>query len=106
MPAAQEHGAWEPVEISDGVARLTITPALGAGIARYDLLTADGVVPLMRPAPDQGTDDPFALACNLLVPWSNRISGGGFSFDGRFFSVAPNLDGEPCPIHGNGFQEP
>ncbi|TIS47511.1 MAG: aldose 1-epimerase, partial [Mesorhizobium sp.] len=44
--------------------------------------------------------------CQLLVPWSNRISGGGFTFDGRFHAVAPNIPGEAFPIHGDGFQKP
>jgi aldose 1-epimerase len=39
----------------------------------------------------------------LLVPWSNRISGGGFTFAGKFHPLQPNLPGEPYPIHGNGF---
>jgi aldose 1-epimerase len=45
---------------------------------------------------------PFDLASNLLVPWSNRISGDGFHFAGRFHRLDPNLPGEPYPIHGNG----
>ena len=44
------------------------------------------------------------LGCEFLVPWSNRISGGGFQFDGRFHAVEPNVPGEPFPIHGDGFQ--
>ncbi len=47
--------------------------------------------------------EPFALASNLLLPWSNRISGGGFRFADRFHPLAANLHGEPYPIHGNGF---
>ena len=39
----------------------------------------------------------------MLVPWSNRISGSGFLFAGKFHSLQPNLPGEPYPIHGNGF---
>ncbi|MGH6798365.1 MAG: aldose 1-epimerase, partial [Roseiarcus sp.] len=46
---------------------------------------------------------PFDLANNLLVPWSNRISGGGFHFNGQFHQLVPNLPGERFPIHGNGF---
>jgi len=89
--------------LSDGLAEAIVRPDLGGGLAAYDLLRGAMRVPLFRRAPE-GTADPFALACNVLVPWSNRISGGGFSFGGRFHPLAPNLPGEPFPIHGNGFQ--
>jgi aldose 1-epimerase len=42
----------------------------------------------------------------LLVPWSNRISQGGFAFEGRFHGLEPNVPGEAFPIHGNGFSSP
>jgi galactose mutarotase-like enzyme len=31
------------------------------------------------------------------------MSGGGFNFGGKFHPPAPNIVGEPFPIHGNGF---
>ncbi|MEI9404128.1 hypothetical protein [Mesorhizobium argentiipisi] len=40
------------------------------------------------------------------MPWSNRFSGGGFIFNGRFHAVEPNVPGEAFPIHGDGFQKP
>ncbi len=92
-----------PIAITDGVARAVIRPELGAGIERYDLLSP--AVPLFDSAPRPGPA-PFQLACNLLLPWSGRISGGGFSFGGRFHALSPNLEGEALPIHGNGFCSP
>ena len=89
--------------ISDGVAEAIIVPELGAGLASYDLVGASGRAPLFRPRRDPSRGGPFDLALNLLVPWSNRISGGGFHFNGHFHPLAPNLQGEPFPIHGNGF---
>ena len=91
--------------LSDGLAEAIVRPDLGGGLAAYDLLRDGARLPLLRRAPAD-TADPFALACNVLVPWSNRISGGGFSFAGRFHPLAPNLPGETFPIHGNGFQCP
>ncbi|TIR65121.1 MAG: aldose 1-epimerase, partial [Mesorhizobium sp.] len=74
----------------------------GAAIARYDaLVIGSAPVPLLKPGDGTGTS-----GCQLLVPWSNRISGGGFTFDGRFHAVAPNIPGEAFPIHGDGFQKP
>lgn len=95
----------ERLFLSDGMAELEVVAGLGAGVARYDLLGANGREPVFRPAPEH-TRDSFALGCNLLAPWSNRISDGGFSFDGRFHRLEPNLPGDPFPIHGNAFGLP
>jgi aldose 1-epimerase len=92
--------------LNDGLAEAVIVPDLGAGLAAYDLAGPTGRQPLFRPCRDPSRAAPFNLASNLLVPWSNRISGGGFHFDGQFHALAPNLPGEPFPIHGNGFSSP
>ncbi|MDX8502759.1 aldose 1-epimerase [Mesorhizobium sp. VK4C] len=90
------------VELNDGYSSLVLAPEQGAAIARYDALVFGGApVPLLRPGDGTSTS-----GCQLLVPWSNRISGGGFEFDGRFHAVAPNVPGEAFPIHGDGFQKP
>jgi aldose 1-epimerase len=91
------------VTISDGVAEAVVVPELGAALASYDLIDRGKRKPLLRPCRDLADARPFDLASNLLLPWSNRISGGGFYFAGAFHPLAPNLPGEPHPIHGNGF---
>jgi aldose 1-epimerase len=91
------------ISLSDGVAKVEIVPSLGAGLASYDLISHAGCEPLLRPCRDLSRATPFDLANNLLVPWSNRISGGGFAFGGRFYPLLPNHAGERMPIHGNGF---
>jgi aldose 1-epimerase len=77
----------------------TIHPVMGAGLASLSFAGR----PALRPW--DGSDNPFALAMNLLVPFSNRIAGG-FAFGGRAHMMGPNLKGEPFPIHGDGFQRP
>ncbi|WP_027165792.1 aldose 1-epimerase [Mesorhizobium sp. WSM3224] len=90
------------IELNDGQSRLVLTPENGAAIARYDaLVIGSAPVPLFKPGDGTGTS-----GCQLLVPWSNRISGGGFFFEGRFHAVEPNVPGETFPIHGDGFQKP
>ncbi|CDX21681.1 Aldose 1-epimerase [Mesorhizobium sp. ORS 3324] len=90
------------VELNDGQSRLVLAPRKGAAIARYDALAIGSApVPLLKPGDGTGSS-----GCQLLVPWSNRISGGGFTFDGRFHAVEPNVPGEAFPIHGDGFQRP
>jgi aldose 1-epimerase len=88
--------------LADSVAQVVVSPTLGAGLRRYDFIAGGRREPLFRPAPE-GATAPFELANILLVPWSNRISGGGFYFNGEFHPLAPNAQNEPFPIHGNGF---
>lgn len=84
-----------------GNARAEILPEMGAGVASLNA----GGKQVLRNWSGQVNDGPFALAMNLLVPFSNRISGG-FSHDGIYYALQPNYAGEPFIIHGDGFQKP
>lgn len=42
----------------------------------------------------------------ILVPFSNRISGGGFTWNGKHLRVPRTLEEEALPIHGDGFLRP
>lgn len=88
------------VTLRAGSARARVVPDMGAGLAELSVFQR----PVLRSW--DGSDKPFALALNLLVPFSNRISSGGFAYNGTFLAIAPNLAGEACPIHGDGFQRP
>ncbi|MFN4128238.1 MAG: hypothetical protein ACK4GC_00215, partial [Paracoccaceae bacterium] len=87
------------IRLAAGQAWAEVTPTMGAGLA--GLFVEDR--PVLRPWSRQVADGPFALAMNLLAPFSNRISGG-FSLSGTTYCMAPNLNGEPFPIHGDAFQ--
>lgn len=90
------------LELSDARHRVHVAPELGGGIAAFEALTPAGPVNVLRDrVADSGA---LGLGQNALVPFSNRISSQGFFFAGSFHPVAPNLDGEPYPIHGDGFQ--
>ena len=80
-------------------------PEIGGAIARFDWLGGAEPVPVFRPW-DGRSDDPNLHACYPLVPWSNRISGGGIEAGGRFWPLRPNWPGAPYPIHGDGWQRP
>jgi aldose 1-epimerase len=41
-----------------------------------------------------------------LVPYVNRIRGGRFTFRGREVTLAPNMAGDPSPLHGQGWLAP
>lgn len=84
--------------------RAAVLPAIGGGLARLDWIDGDAPHPVFRSMADKVQPAPSQFACFPLVPWSNRIAPDGFMFEGRQHRPAPNRDGEPCPIHGEGWQ--
>ena len=85
--------------------RLRLMPTLGAGIASWEIHEAQTWQPMLR-AWDGASEDRYTFACFPLVPWSNRIGGGGFTQDAMFHPVRPNRVGERYPIHGDGWLQP
>lgn len=84
--------------------RLGLVPSLGGGVAAWQLERASSVLDLWRPW--AGSTDRYTLASFPLVPWSNRISAGGFDHDQVHYPMALNRDAEPYPIHGDGWLQP
>ena len=92
------------LRLENGVLRADVLPESGGGLLRFDLLRANEVVPVFRPAQlDEALHEPKALACYPLVPWSNRIGGGRFIFQGRTIEVPLTRDDETYPLHGHGW---
>lgn len=95
--------------LDDGQQRLGLIPGMGGAVAAWMLHPAVGThgwhpdTPFHLWRPWFGDADRFSVASLPLVPWSNRISGGGFAIGDRFFPLRPNRAGEPCPIHGEGW---
>ena len=85
--------------------RLGLVPSLGGAVAAWQLDGPQGRRDLWR-AWDGRTTDLYTLASFPMLPWSNRISGGGFTHDGQFHPMQPNRAGEPYPIHGDGWLQP
>ncbi|MFN6993593.1 MAG: aldose 1-epimerase [Aquincola tertiaricarbonis] len=97
--------AHEVLWLHAGEQRLGLLPTLGGAVAAWQCGTPQGMVNLWRPW-DGGTDL-YRCASFAMVPWSNRISGGSFeSAPGRFHAMQPNRQGEPYPIHGDGWLQP
>lgn len=85
-----------------------VLPHIGGGLARLDALVQGQARQVLRGLelpPGSPAPTPGQLACFPLVPWSNRIGGAGFVFEGRTVALQPNRAGEPCPIHGEGWQQ-
>jgi aldose 1-epimerase len=78
---------------------LTIDAALGAGIVSFRLRKENGpLIPLMRSAPP-ATRWFNDLACYHLIPWSNRIAAGRFTWRERPYEVKPDWP-DGTAIHG------
>ncbi|OUM04310.1 aldose 1-epimerase [Variovorax sp. JS1663] len=93
--------AHRTVWLQRGTQRLGLVPTLGGSVAAWQLARAEGPLDLWRPW--DGSSDLYRTASFPMVPWSNRISGGGFVEAGEFHPVRPNRAGEPYPIHGDGW---
>ena len=95
----------EVIHLRCGAMHAEVLPEAAGGLGRLDW----GPHALLRPhvhVPDAPAPTTSQLACFPLVPWSNRIDPAGFAFEGRRIVPAPNRHGEPCPIHGDGWQHP
>ena len=87
---------------------LGLVPSLGGSVAAWQIDAPGqpgGRIDLWRPW-DGAAPDLYKMASFAMVPWSNRISGGGFTHTGQFHPVRPNRAGEPYPIHGDGWLQP
>jgi aldose 1-epimerase len=85
--------------------RLEVSPNMGAGVTAWEWKDGGQRFPLFRPW-DGISEDRYTLACFPLVPWSNRITGGGFEYGGTFYQIRANRMGEHYPIHGDGWLQP
>lgn len=82
-----------------GELEVAIAPEAGGRIAQ---IKYEGVEWLV--GPNDGTPAAIAWGCYPMVPWAGRIRRGHFSFDGKAYSLPPNLGGHS--IHGVGFSRP
>jgi aldose 1-epimerase len=85
--------------------RLQVAPGLGGSATAWDWKTGSEWSPLFRQW-DGMADDLYTFSYYPLVPWSNRITLGGFEQDGIFHPVKQNRLDEPYPIHGDGWLQP
>jgi aldose 1-epimerase len=85
-----------------GEASLVLDPAQGGSILGW----TRGVVPLLRHASPRAVipGDTREMGAFPLVPYSNRIAGGFFHFDGVDYRLALNFGDHPNSIHGIGWQ--
>ena len=83
--------------------RVGIAPDLGGGVPHFEWLGGGTPQPLFRPW--DGVPAARSTGSMPLIPWSNRISGGGIEAGGKFWPLPANrAPDDPMPIHGDGFQ--
>ncbi|HEX6741056.1 MAG TPA: aldose 1-epimerase [Sphingomicrobium sp.] len=93
------------VELTIGPLRLQLNPSIGGAISAFEWIGEDGPNAILRRcnSPVQKVLDAASFP---LVPFVNRIRGGRFTFRGREVRLAPNMAGDPSPLHGQGWVNP
>jgi aldose 1-epimerase len=84
---------------------LQLSPSIGGAISRLAYLAAGNATSILR---DSHTplENVLGAASFPLVPYVNRVRDGSFIFRGQSVSMAPNMAGDPSPLHGHGWLNP
>lgn len=84
--------------------QIGILPATGGSLAFGRIRSGEGWLDFMRPTPPDAYGDPSLCASFVLVPYSNRIREGRFSFNGQEYQLKVREDGTSS--HGVGRNYP
>jgi len=91
------------ITLRAGGAGVVLAPAAGGSVARYWIDRGPASLDLLRPSTTSRPTDPFECAAFALVPYSNRVRAGRFSFRGRDVRLPLNRPPERHSIHGLGW---
>lgn len=91
--------------LESGPLQLRISAAIGGSIAAFGALVGERRVPILREC-NSFPENVLDSASFPLVPFVNRIRGGHFTFRDRIIRLAPNMAGDPSPLHGQGWLRP
>src|SRR5437899_5222112 len=110
-PSAQEYHArrattcaprYDPgmgtIRISDGPISATIEPEVGAAVTGLAFDTGDGPFNILRPTDHAGRFTDSSMY--LMAPWTNRIAGAAFEFQGKAYRLRADWD-DGSAIHGD-----
>ena len=95
----------ELITLSAGPLELVLCPEIGGSIARFGFAVGGRNMSILRGCPSVPTHV-LETASFPLVPYVNRIRGGQFVFRGQTVRLAPNMTGDPSPLHGDGWLNP
>jgi aldose 1-epimerase len=91
--------------LSAGKLRLVLSPSVGGAISAFEWLLDSEARPILRKC-HSPLEKVLDAASFPLVPYVNRIRGAAFTFRGRAVRFAPNMPGDPSPLHGQGWLNP
>lgn len=89
----------EAVPLSAGDLRAVLVPEIGGVVRSFRWRDR----PVFREGPSEITDANHG-GCYALVPFSNRVRDGRFTFRGREVRLSPNLPPQKHPLHGQGWR--
>ena len=90
------------VRLAAGPLKLELSPSIGGSISAFEWTAGGTRLPILRKC-NSPLEKVLEAACFPLVPYVNRIRGGRFAFRGREVRLAPNMVGDPSPLHGQGW---
>lgn len=85
------------IELNNGNLRLRIDPQIGGSIVDFSAKLGDRWIPIMRRGKEPLTKSSNASGF-VLIPYSNRLRDGRFSFDGKSYQLR---NAEKHAIHGD-----
>jgi aldose 1-epimerase len=97
--------ADSPLKLRAGSLELELSPSIGGAISNLAWAADDRRTPILRRS-NSPLEKVLDAAGFPLVPFVNRIRGGCFTFQGRQVRLSPNMAGDPCPLHGQGWVNP
>jgi aldose 1-epimerase len=90
------------VELRAGRLALELSPLIGGSISAFAWIDGADRRPILRKC--HSPLEKVLDACSFpLVPFVNRVRRGHFAFRGREVRLAPNMAGDPSPLHGQGW---
>ena len=93
------------IELKAGNLSLELSPSIGGAISAFDWTAGEASRPILRKC--HSPLEKVLDAANFpLVPYVNRIRDGRFTFRGHHVRLAPNMAGDPSPLHGQGWLNP
>jgi aldose 1-epimerase len=107
MEAINDDSMTQLITLETGALRASFLPAAGASLVSFELRRGGEWLPLMRPTPPEAVAalNPSLMASFNLAPWSNRILGARFIFQGRPHALRPNTP-QGFAIHGDVVRRP
>jgi aldose 1-epimerase len=98
-------GSGTELSLKAGNLLLELSPSIGGAIAAFEWVDGDQPRPIMRKC-HRALEKVLDAASFPLVPYVNRIRDGRFIFRRREVRIAPNMAGDPNPLHGQGWLNP